>query len=145
MRTNSIKMGLLMAAGFIAYFLALYALGYGHLTEFRVFNGIIQLGFLHIAIRAYYAQHPESIENYMLGVIQGMWASAIGVGVFALFMTIFLLLNPALMETILQNSQMTEYLNPYSASLFILAEGLMVSLIGSYVLARMAGFAVEKI
>jgi hypothetical protein len=44
MRMNSIKMGLLMAAGFIAYFLVLYALGYGHLTEFRVFNGIIQHG-----------------------------------------------------------------------------------------------------
>jgi hypothetical protein len=133
-----------MAAGFIAYFLALYALGYGHLTEFRVFNGIIQLGFLHIAIRAYYAQHPESIENYMLGVVQGMWASAVGVGIFAIFMTVFLLLDPALMEAILQGSTISEYLNAYSASLFILTEGLMVSLIGSYVLTRMAGFAVEK-
>lgn len=133
-----------MAAGFIVYFLALYTLGLGHRTEFRIFNGVIQLGFLYLAIRAYYAQHPESIENYMLGVVQGMWASAVGVGVFALFMTIFLLLNPALMEAILQNSQMAEYLNPYSASLFILAEGLVVSMIGSYIVTRVVGVAVEK-
>ena len=73
-----------------------------------------------------------------------MWASAVGVGIFAIFMTVFLLLDPALMEAILQNSQMTEYLNPYSVSLFILAEGLMASMIASYALTRMAGFAVEK-
>ncbi len=144
MRTISIKMGFLMMAGFIAYFLLLYALGLGARTEFRLFNAVIHLFFLYLAIRAYYAQHPESIENYMLGVAQGMAASAIGVGGFAVFMTVFLVLDPVLMNAILENSSIKEHLNPYSASLFILTEGIVLSLIGSYILTRVAGVAVEK-
>ena len=136
MKAISIKMGLWMLAGFIAFFLLMWMLSLGHVSELRFFNGAIQIFCLHRAIKAYYDLHPEFISNYMSGVAQGIGASAIGGGGFAIFMTIFLKLNPDLMSTISQSSNMGDYLNPYTASLFILTESLMIGVIGSYILTR---------
>lgn len=136
MHVISIKMGLWMLAGFISFFLLMFAVGMGYRTELHLFNGVIQLFCLYWAIRAYYTQNPENRVRYMAGVAQGMWASAIGIGGFTIFMTIFIAMNPEFLDTLRQNSQMGEYLTPFTASLFILVEGLMVSLIGSYILTR---------
>ncbi len=144
MRAISIKMGLLMLAGFVSFFLLMYVLGLGHRIELRVFNGVIHLYFLNRAIRAYYELYPEKIGNYMSGLAQGMSASVIGVVGFTLFMTIFLSFSPTLMATIRQDSQMGAYLYPFTASLFILAEGLVISLIGSYILTRMMDLSPNK-
>ena len=144
MRAISIKMGLVMLAGFISFFLLMYILGLGHRIELRVFNGVIHLYFLNRAIRTYYDLHPENMGNYMSGLAQGMSASVIGVVGFTLFMTIFLSLSPTLMTTIREDSQMGAYLYPFTASLFILAEGLVISLIGSYILTRMMDLSARK-
>ena len=144
MRAISIKMGLLMLAGFVSFFLLMYFLGFGQRIELRVFNGIIHFYFLNRAIREYYALHPENMGNYMSGLAQGMWASVIGVIGFTLFMIIFLSLTPSLMMNIKQTSQLSEYLNPFTASLFILAEGLVISLIGSYILTRLMDLSANK-
>ena len=136
MRDISIKMGLLMLAGFVSFFLLMYFLGLSHRTELRAFNGVIHFYFLNRAIRAYYALHPEKISNYMSGLAQGMWVSLVGVTGFILFMTIFLSLDSNLMNTIRQDSHLSTYLNPFTACLFIFAEGLVIGLIGSYILTR---------
>jgi hypothetical protein len=136
MKAISIKMGLWMLAGFIAFFLLMWVMSLGHVSELRFFNGAIQIFCLNRAIKTYYALHPEYISNYMSGVLQGIGASAIGVVGFAIFMTIFLKLDPVLMDKIVQSSQMKDYLNPLTASLFILTEGLMIGIIGSYILTR---------
>lgn len=136
MHAISIKMGLWMLAGFISFFLLMYTIGLGYRTELHLFNGVIQLFCLYWAIRYYYVRNPEDLDRYMAGVAQGMAASIIGIGGFTVFMTIFIALNPEFLETLRQNSQMGEYLTPFTASLFILVEGLMISLIGSYILTR---------
>lgn len=136
MHAISIKMGLWMLAGLISFFLLMFAIGLGYRTEVHLFNGVIQLFILYWAIRAYYVRNPENRVRYMAGVAQGMRASAIGIGGFTIFMTIFIAMNPQFLDTLRQNSQMGEYLTPFTASLFILVEGLMVSLIGSYILTR---------
>jgi hypothetical protein len=138
MQHISVKIGLWMLVSFIAYFLLLYATGFGYRTELQLFNVVIQLYFIYRSIRAYYASDPENTNSYMLGVIQGMRTSAIGVGGFAFFMMIFLALNPTLMSAICQNSQVGAYLNPFTATIVILAEGLMVGLIGSYIFTRIS-------
>lgn len=134
----SIKMGLWMFAGFVSFFLIMYGLGLGYRTELRAVNGIIQLWCLYRAIRAYYARHPEYVNNYMWGVVQGMRTSAIGIGLFAIFMTLFLALNPTFMKAVSDNSMVGPHLNPLTSSLFILAEGLIISLIGSYFFTRVS-------
>ena len=144
MRNISVKYGLLMLVGLIALYLLMYVIGLGHRSEFRMLNGVIHLYCIYKAIQAYYNLHPENIGNYMMGVTQGMGASIIGVGAYTAFVTIFLALDPTLMNLIRQNSNMAAYLNPYSVSLYILVEGLVVSLIGAYILTRVVDIQVKK-
>ena len=144
MQRISIKYGLIMFTGFVAFYLLMYIMGLGHRSEFRMFNGFIHLYCIYKSIQAYYNLHPENIGNYMLGVTQGMGASVIGVGAYTAFITIFLALEPNLMNLIRQNSNMAAYLNPFSVSLYILVEGIVVSLIGAYILTRVVDNQVKK-
>ncbi len=139
-----VKMGLWMFAGFVSFFLLMFFLGFGHRSELRVFNGIIHFFCMYQVIQAYYLRHPEKFGDYMSGVLQAAGASAIGVGGFILFMNFFLSFNPTLMETIRQNSQVGEYLRPFTVSLFILTEGIVVTLVGSYILTRLVEVNLRK-
>ena len=145
MRAISIQIGLLMLIGFIVIFYIIYMLGYAQYTELRVLNAVVHLSCLYLAIRAYYKTDKEHVENYMLGVVQGMEASIIGVIGYALFIVIFMKIDPQLMNLIKQNSPMAIYLNPYTITLAILAEGLMVSLIGSYLMTRIYGYTLKTV
>ena len=145
MRSLSVKFGILMLIGFIAIFYVIYMLGYAQHTELRVLNAVVHLSCLYFAIRAYYKTDPENVQNYMLGVAQGMEASVIGVVGYALFIVIFMKIDPRLMNLIKQNSPMAIYLNPYTITLGILTEGLMVSLIGSYILTRFYGYTLKTV
>jgi hypothetical protein len=143
MRAISIQIGLLMLTGFIAIFYIIYMLGYAQHTELRVFNAFVHLSCMYLAIRDYYKTDRANIQNYMLGVAQGMEASIIGVVGYAVFIMIFMKVDPRLMDLIKQNSTMAIYLNPYTITLGILTEGLMVSLIGSYILTRIYGYSTK--
>lgn len=145
MRTIAIRIGLLMLTGFIAIFYLIYMLGYAQYTELRVLNAFVHLSCLYLAIRAYYKTDKENIGNYMLGVAQGMEASIIGVVGYALFIVVFMKIDPRLMNLIKQNSPMAIYLNPYTITLGILTEGLMVSLIGSYIMTRFYGYTLKAV
>ena len=145
MRAISNQFGFLMLAGFIAIFYIIYMLGYAQYTELRVLNAVVHLSCMYLAIKAYYKTDRENVENYMLGVAQGMEASVIGVVGYALFIVIFMKIDPRLMNLIKQNSHMAIYLNPYTITLAILAEGLMVSLIGSYLMTRIYGYTLKAV
>ena len=145
MRAISIKMGLWMLMGFVGFFLLAYFLGFGDRSELRVFNGVIHIYCLYLALQSYQALHPESVSNYMSGVALSLMTSVIGVIGFTLFMTIFLNLDPELMDNIRQHSQLGTYMNPFTTSLYISAEGLIVSLVGAYILVRVMDMKVHKI
>ena len=145
MRAISIKMGLWMLMGFVGFFLLAYLLGFGDRSELRVFNGVIHMYCLYLALQSYHALHPESVSNYMSGVALSLMTSVIGVIGFTLFMTIFLNLNPELMDNIRQHSQLGTYMNPFTSSLYIAAEGLIVSVVGAYILVRVMDMKVHKI
>ena len=145
MRAISIKMGLWMLMGFVGFFLLAYLLGFGDRSELRVFNGVIHIYCLYLALQSYQALHPESVSNYMSGVALSLMTSVIGVIGFTLFMTIFLNLNPELMDNIRQHSQLGTYMNPFTTSLYISAEGLIVSIVGAYILVRVMDMKVHKI
>jgi hypothetical protein len=136
MYTISIKMGLWMLAGYISFFSLMCVMGLGHHRELRVFYVFIQLFCIYRAIRACYAIHPRSTHNNLWGVAQGMLTSAVGVLGFILFLIIFLSLSPTLVSEMRSNYGIGQALDPYTASFFILAEGLIVGLIGSYILTR---------
>ena len=133
-----------MLAGFIAIFLVVYTMGFAQYTELRFLNIFVHISCMYVAIRTFYKKDIEDIDNYLLGVAQGIEASVIGVVGYAIFVAIFLQFDPRLMDLIKQNSNMAIYLNPYTVTLDILAEGLMVSLIGSYILTRILIMSIKK-
>jgi hypothetical protein len=137
MYTIAIKTGLAMLAGFICFFLPMTFLGLGDRSELRVFNGVIHVYFMYQAIKTYRELYPADKNNYILCAAQGIMTSLIGILGFTFFMIVYLSFNPSVMDSIqAANPTISFYLNPFSASLFILTEGVIVSLVGSYMITR---------
>ncbi len=139
MKKIALKYGLWMLAGFIGFFSLMNLFGLATNPGWRIFNGFIHLAVIYLAIRQYRREVPESIDNYLSGVAMGMYTSMIGVVGFVLFMVFFFIFNPEFLEAIQRNTeigQLGDYLTPITASIFILAEGIAVSLIGSYIVMR---------
>ena len=145
MRSISIKMGLWMLVGFITFFLLMFMMGLGHRIELRVFNGIIHISCLYLAIKSYRELHPETVGDPISGVAQGVMASLIGILGFTVFMTIFLSVDTNLMAEIRKGSPVAIYLEPFTVSLFILAEGIVISVIGSYILTRILDMKISRV
>jgi len=136
MRNIAIRYGLIMATGFILYFLIMQALGFGGNYYFRIFNAVIHLSIITVAIKAYKDRYPDEF-NYISGVVTGVVTSLVGVIPFAIFMLIFLSLTPDFMESIrLEAENVGRYLTPFTASLIVLLEGLAVSVLASYIIMR---------
>lgn len=125
-----------MLVGFILFFFIMHLLGLSTNIWLRVFNGVIHIGLIWAAIREYRKEHRDSINNYVSGVATGMWTSAIGVLGFVVFMFFFMVLNESFMEAVQNSIPIEKYINPLTATLFILAEGIAISLIGSYIVTR---------
>ncbi len=136
MRTLAIKYGIMMFAGFTLFFLVMHLLGQSQNFNLRIFNGVIHIGIMYMAIKAYKEQFPKSQDNYLNGVAMAIYSSVIGILPFAVFLMIFLDQSPHLMAEFKDKTPIGEYLTPVTASVFIFMEGLIISLIGGYVLTR---------
>ncbi|GJM34590.1 MAG: hypothetical protein DHS20C18_35910 [Saprospiraceae bacterium] len=136
MKHLAFKYGIRMFAGFTLFFLLMHLLGQSQNSNLRIFNGIIHMGFMYLAIKEYKSSFPNAADNYLNGVAMGFYASIIGILPFAIFLMIFLDQTPHLMAEFKQEMPIGDYLNPVTASVFVLVEGLIVSLIGGYVLTR---------
>ncbi len=132
------KYALRMLAGFILLFLVAHFTGLSHNYHLRILNGIIHLTFMWMAIKEYWQTHPDQLGNYVSGVAMGMYTAVPAVALFTFFMWVFLSLdvNRDFFEHLRSQAPLPEYFTPFTASLYIFAEGIAVSLIGSYVLAR---------
>jgi uncharacterized membrane protein len=137
MRKIAIKYGLWMFIGFTLYFTIMHLLGLSETVEARLFNGVVHLSLLYLAIKEYSeADETASTSQYVRGVVVGMYSSFIGVLGFTIFMIIFLSFNDSFMLALKDHFAIGRYLNPLTASLFIFVEGIAVGLIGSYIITR---------
>ena len=132
----AIKYGFVLALGLTFFFLIMHFLNLSQNYNLRLFNGVIHLSVIYFAMKAGLSTGVISGENYVNSVFLGMLSAFIGVSLFALFQMLFLNFDAVFMERIRETSGIGEYLNPYTASLIILVEGVAVSLIGSYLIAR---------
>jgi hypothetical protein len=136
MNQIAFRYGLWMFFGLTAFFLLMHIF---HLSEnfyLRIFNGVIHLGLLWLALRAWNRNHHAGTSDVASGVVVGMFTSFVGVVPFAFFMAIFLEFNPDLLNSIKQQTPLAEYLNPITSCFFIVVEAIVISLIGSYIMVR---------
>ncbi len=136
MRGIVIKNGAIMAAGFVLYFLLMQAFGLSQNYYFRIFNGLIHIALITIAIKRYKDYHPQDF-NYLSGVTVGVLTSLVGVIPFSIFMLVFLSITPDFMAFLqAEATSIGSYLTPFTASLIVLVEGLAVSVLASYIIMR---------
>ncbi|PHN07256.1 DUF4199 domain-containing protein [Flavilitoribacter nigricans] len=136
MKKLAFRFGLWMLAGFVAFFLLMHLFGLSNNYNLRVLNGVIHLGVIYFAIKAFRSKYPDTVSNYVSGTAMGMYVSVVGVLGFTIFMILFLSFNPGFLQELREAMPMGDYLTPITASLFILMEGIVISLIGSYILTR---------
>jgi hypothetical protein len=125
--------GLRLAAGLILYFLVMKLLGLAHIIELRLLNVFVMVAAIYFALKKFKNTHEHHL-NYFRGLATGVGTGAIGSIVFALFMFIYMKVDNAMMQSIIDNDPMGRYLNPYMAAFIIALEGVFSGLLVSFVL-----------
>jgi hypothetical protein len=137
MKRIAIKYGISMFIGFVALFLIMHEVAQVRNFNLRILNGFIHFGLIYMAISAYRNEVLEQSGTVVSGVAAGMYTSIVGVLPFTLFMMFYLIADEPFMNYIQASIPIGEYFNPLTASLFILVEGIAISLIGSYIADRL--------
>ena len=136
MRKQDFIFGIFLTALLIAYFFIMKGVNLHENFNFRFVNVVFYFGITWMAIRNFYESNPDREFNYISGVLAGFRPTVIGVFFFAVFQMIYLSGDDGLMTSIQEGAPMGESLNPFTASLFLLAEGVAAGLIISYLTMR---------
>ncbi len=144
MKTIALKFGLYFFGGLVAIFLLSYLLGLAANYQLRVINGLLHMAILYYGIKQLRMRQPETHQNYVSGVAQGLYIGAVGTVLFAIFTTLFLSADTSLMAELQAATPLGNSLTPISGGVFILMEGVAVSLIGSYILTRYVDARLEE-
>lgn len=147
MKQIAIKYGMWMLAGFIAFFLIMYIVGQADNTYLRLFNGVIHLSLMGLAINEYRKLRPDTVHNYVSGVGTAFYTSAFGVIGFGVFMMIFLSFDPQLMQAINDHIPLDTAktgFNPITSGVMVIAEGIATTLVGSYIITRIIDARLEE-
>ncbi len=125
--------GLRIAVGLIIYFLTMHFLGLAHHVALRMLNLVILATGIYFGLKKFKELHNQHI-NYFRALVTGVAIGAIGSVVFALFMFIYMQLDPGMMQAIIENEPMGRYLNAYMASFIVALEGIFSGLLVTFVL-----------
>jgi len=128
------KNGLLIAIGLLVFFFIMRAFGLLYMVELRVFNVIIMVIGILRAIRTLRDTKPEKF-TYFQGMGTGILTGIIGSILFGLFVFIYVsFIDPALMQSIIENEPMGRFMNPYIVSVIIAIEGIASALLVSFII-----------
>ena len=125
--------GLKIAGGLIAFFLIMKVSGLAHIYELRFLNVIIQVGGIYFALKKFRETHDEHM-NYFRALVTGVATGAVSSVIFALFLFIYLSVDPGFMQDIITNEPMGRYLNPYITSFMVALEGLFSGLLFTFII-----------
>jgi hypothetical protein len=125
--------GLKIAGGLIAFFLIMKVTGLAHIYELRFLNVIIQVGGIYFALKKFRETHDQHM-NYFRALVTGVATGAVSSVIFALFLFIYLTVDPGFMQDIITNEPMGRYLNPYITSFMVALEGLFSGLLFTFII-----------
>ena len=162
MRSIALRYGLIMALGFIIYFLVMHLFDLSQFYYYRIYNAFIQLACIGVAMLAYKNMRPNEFGK-LTGFSMGMITSIIGVSLFALFQFLFLVLSPDFITELKEamasisdgpeynraffsgppasksgiTTTVASYLTPFTAAIIVALEGLAAGFIISYLMMRL--------
>ncbi|MBX2841738.1 MAG: DUF4199 domain-containing protein [Flammeovirgaceae bacterium] len=130
------KYGLLMAAGFVFYFLFMKLIGMHDIVELRVFNFLILIGGVAFSIHQSLKHNPETF-GYFEGLRVGFITSAIGVTTFAIFIFFYLaFIDVEFMMWIKDKVPLGTYLDPFSIMVTIEVEGIASGFLATFIIMQ---------
>ena len=132
------------AAALTTIFLVAFMAGLAENYYLRMVNGVAHVVVLYYGIKQYRLKNPRTVNNYVSGVARGVSIGAAGSLLFGIFLLFFLLANPALVAELREVTNIGAALSPYTLALIAIAEGVAVSLIGSYLLVRYVDARLER-
>ncbi|MTB53655.1 hypothetical protein [Lewinella sp. W8] len=144
MKTIAIRYGLYFFASLVGLFLISYFAGIASNPDFRVINATAHLVILYYAIRSLRKRSPKTLNNYVSGVVQGMYVGFVGTLLFSIFMMFFLILTPSFLSELQAATSLDGALSPFTAAVIIFMEGVGISLIGSYLMTRYVDMRIER-
>ncbi|NNF21052.1 MAG: DUF4199 family protein [Saprospiraceae bacterium] len=162
MRSITLRFGLIMSSGFIFYFLAMHLLDLSQFPGYRLYNAVIQLACIVMAVLAYKNARPNEFGK-LTAVSLGVVTSVVGVLSFAIFQFLFLVLSPDFVTELKQavtplsgsnepnlsffsgpigsNSELSNslasFLTPFTAAVIVAIEGMVAGLVLSYLIMRL--------
>lgn len=127
--------GTLVTLALILYFFIVYAIGFIYVTELRVFNLLIQVTGIYLALKQYRRTHEGNI-NYLRAMSIGVGTSFIASSTFVLFLFFYLTIDQNMMNVIRENAPLGEYLDPYIASFSVWLEGIFSGFLATFILVN---------
>jgi hypothetical protein len=127
--------GTLVTVALILYFFIVYASGFIYVTELRVFNLLIQVAGIYLALKQYRRTHEGSL-NYLRAMSIGVGTSFIASSTFVLFLFAYLNLDQNMMNVIRENAPLGEYLDPYIASFSVWLEGIFSGFLATFIIVN---------
>ncbi len=125
--------GLLVSVALVGFFLLMKILGLYEVLWLRYFNALFMLGGLLLTFFNYRNKmSPEGI-SYLTGIRMGLRVTLTAVIPFAVFMAIYLRMDPSFMEYIIKNGEFGEWLTPGRAAGMVGLEGFAGGAIMTYI------------
>lgn len=128
--------GVRIAIGLILYFVVMYLVGLAHQVELRLFNLLILIAGVYLALKKFRVAHQDNL-HYFRALLTGVSTAAIGAFLFAIFLFIFMSVDSNLMESIRENEPMGHYLNPYIISCIVALEGVFSGLLVTFMVINL--------
>ena len=128
------KYGLITAIGLIALFFLMKLIGVVHVIELRALNFFVLATGVIMALRYFSKTKPESF-TYLKGLGLGVLTAIIASVSFGLFVFIYTnFIDPAFMQSIVENEPFGQYLNPYIVGVAVAVEGIASGLILAFII-----------
>lgn len=144
MKRIAIVYGLYFFIGLVSIFLLSYVSGLAANYELRIVNGLIHTLVLYYGIKQLRIEKPGTHQNYVSGVAQGLYVGGVGTILFGVFMVLFLTFNTNFLVELQAASGWENRLTPLMAGVFVVMEGVAVSLIGAYLMTRYVDMRLER-
>ena len=125
--------GTFIAIGMVLYFFIAYIFGFLHIIELRMLNLFIMGAGIFFALKQFQRTHVGQLD-YFRALAVGVSSGFIGTSTFVLFLFLYLKVDTALMQNIIESEPMGPYLNAYIATFAVWLEGIFSGFIMTFIL-----------
>lgn len=125
--------GTFIAGGLVLYFFIAYLFNFLHVIELRALNLLIMGAGVYYSLKQFHRTHRGELD-YFRALAIGVSSAFIGTSTFVLFLFLYLKVDTALMQSIIENEPMGPYLNAYIATFAVWVEGIFSGFIMTFIL-----------